>query len=415
MATRRGSGIDSPLITRSIPRLIELAAEFAAVGTAQIPGTDQLPADHFGPHLATSIVQAVTVVARSIAEESPIEADDVVAIVTPVIELAVEERIPLALVTRGYFAGMRRVWQEVTEQAASEDIDDLALISARYLDLLEHTITAMAGTYVDLAHPVRCGERDARRELSAALLHGRPVDELTVRADVTLCDEYDLLSIQVLDEGGRTPPAAELLARRRARLARELVDDLAGSSALYTFDGRAGFALLPPTSSADGTRYHEFASELTGRLEQPVVIVELHNVPRADLADATADISELAELARGIGRPAGSYTLDDLMLEYQLTRPGPARDRLASRITPLYAHPHLFEALRAHIRFGWNRKHAAAAVHLHPNSFSYRLRRVADLTGFDPTDPHDSRILAAALTVHELTTTPETSGAANPQ
>lgn len=414
MATTHHGGFDSPLIARSIPRLIELAAEFADVGTAEIPGTDQLPADHFTPHLTTSIIQAVTLIAGAIAEDREVEADEVTAIVAPVIELAAEERIPLALVLRGYFAGMRRVWQEVTGQATAEDLADLILISSQYLGLLEHTVTAMASTHVDVERSAHRSERDVRRELSAALLHGRPVDELTTRADITLCDEYDLLSIRVPDDQNLTPPAAELLARRRARLARDLVDELAGPSPLYTFDGKTGFVLLAPISSADDTRYDDFARTLTARLGLPVVLVELHNVPRADLADAATEISELSDLAAALGKPAGSYTLDHLMLEYQLTRPGPARDRLASRIVPLFAHPHLLEALRAHIRFGWDRKQAAAAVHLHPNSFSYRLRRVADITGFDPSDPYDSRMLAAALTVHELITPPEASGIERP-
>ncbi len=414
MAATQPDSFDSPLIARSIPRLIGLAAEFADVGTAQIPGTDQLPADHFTPHLTTSIIQAVTLIAGAIADDRRVEADEVAAIVAPVVEMAAEERIPLTLVLRGYFAGMRRVWQEVTGEATAEDIADLVMISSQYLDLLEHTVTAMASTHVDVARSIYGSERDARRELSAALLSGRPVDELSARADITLCEEYDLLSIQVEDDQDLTPPAAELLARRRARLARDLVDELAGPSPLYTFDGKSGFVLLSPASNADDTRYDGFAQMLTERLGRPAVIVELHNVPRADLTDAATEISELSELAAALGKPAGAYTLDHLMLEYQLTRPGPARDRLASRIVPLFAHPHLLEALRAHIRFGWDRKHAAAAVHLHPNSFSYRLRRVADITGFDPSDPYDSRMLAAALTVHEIITSPHTSGVERP-
>ncbi|MFD4433806.1 PucR family transcriptional regulator [Nocardia sp. NPDC058497] len=158
----------------------------------------------------------------------------------------------------------------------------------------------------------------------------------------------------------------------------------------------------PRADGTDEIRYVHVATELSQQLDTSVVVIEFHTVARTRLPEAVQEIKELSDLALSLGKPTGTYTLDDLMLEYQLTRPGPARDRLATRIVPLLEHPHLLDALQAHIRFGWDRKRAAAAVHLHPNSFSYRLRRVADLTGFDPSEPNDSRMLAAALTVYEL-------------
>ena len=96
------------------------------------------------------------------------------------------------------------------------------------------------------------------------------------------------------------------------------------------------------------------------------------------------------------------YRLDDLLLEFQLSRPGAARDRLAARIAPLLGAPHLLEALEAHLHFGADRKAASKHLHVHPNTFSYRLRRVGELTGIDPAEPTNSRILAAAVTIHRL-------------
>ncbi|WP_308188513.1 helix-turn-helix domain-containing protein [Nocardia spumae] len=52
-------------------------------------------------------------------------------------------------------------------------------------------------------------------------------------------------------------------------------------------------------------------------------------------------------------------------------------------------------------------------MHIHPNTFSCRLRRVAELTGIDPTDPHGSRFIAAAPTVHQLHLDAAANGAGN--
>jgi DNA-binding PucR family transcriptional regulator len=39
---------------------------------------------------------------------------------------------------------------------------------------------------------------------------------------------------------------------------------------------------------------------------------------------------------------------------------------------------------------------------VHPNTIRYRLRKAADLTGCDATDPRDALVLRIALTVGRL-------------
>ena len=173
----------------------------------------------------------------------------------------------------------------------------------------------------------------------------------------------------------------------------------------FTFDGTSGIALLSNSSESDvvdAARLDELAARLTQQFGVTVYLGEFSTVRREGIPAAAVDAGELAELARLCGRPGGSYRLDDLLLEYQLTRPGPARERLAQSVIPLLASPHLLEALEAHLRHGADRKTASRRIHVHPNTFTYRLRRIAELTGLDPAEPTDSRMLAAALTVHRL-------------
>ncbi len=204
-----------------------------------------------------------------------------------------------------------------------------------------------------------------------------------------------MLALRVPSEQ-HPPPVATLMARRRVRVLQSILDDVVGRAALHTFDGTSGVVLLPGGP-------HQHAEQVTAataqRFDTAVFVADGGEAARADLPAAGRAATELAELARALGRPAGSYRLDDLLLEYQLTRPGRARDRLAERIAPLSTRPHLLAALDAYLRHGTDRKTAAAEVHVHPNTFSYRMRRIAELTGLDPADPAGTRVLAAALTV----------------
>jgi PucR C-terminal helix-turn-helix domain len=50
---------------------------------------------------------------------------------------------------------------------------------------------------------------------------------------------------------------------------------------------------------------------------------------------------------------------------------------------------------------------------VHPNTVRYRLRRIADFTGRDPTLPRDAYVLRVAATVGHLTYQAQQSSAAN--
>jgi hypothetical protein len=301
---------------------------------------------------------------------------------------------------------VRRLWDETAALAEPADLPDLIEISHILLDLLMHTTIAYGETHADVEQSVYGDEREARRALCTALLQSAPVQnvqDLAARADTALADSYHMLSLHVAPADLSHPLADNAIARRRMCVAQQALDDLAGATALHTFDGVSGIALLPVGGGrTDRPLYPAIAHDLARQFATPVVAIEFADIPRAELPETALQIAEFGTLARRLGRPTGTYQLDDLMFEYQLTRPGPARDRLATRIRPLLERPHLLEALEAHIRHGSDRKAAAAEVHVHPNSLSYRLRRVAELTGFDPADPHGSRLLAAALTVYRL-------------
>lgn len=403
MAISHHLSLDTPLVTRSAARMAEIATELLDAGLAEIPGAEKLPPGHYADEAIPVIVAVVASVLNAIDEQRGIDIDEIAALMVPAFERQAEERIPLRTSQQVFFGGFRRLWQEVRATAQPEDLDDLFDLLGLLLDVLEQVNILMAETHAQVAQSLFSAEREARRELCTALLQGRSPDEPAARIGVQVESTYDLLSLRVPPQTAAGPLVENALAQRRTRIAREILDDQSGLSPLYTFDGVSGHVLLPSDDDAgDDPRYAEVAKQLTSRLELPVTIIEIHDVPRADLPIAVTHVEELAELARRLSKPAGSYTIDDLMLEYQLTRPGPSRDRLASRLEPLNEHPHLFEALRAHIRYGWDRKRAAGAVHLHPNSFSYRLRRVAELTGFDTSDPYDSRLLAAALLIRDM-------------
>ncbi|MGS2808569.1 PucR family transcriptional regulator [Nocardia sp. MW-W600-9] len=250
------------------------------------------------------------------------------------------------------------------------------------------------------AQPSSRRRPDPRRELAHALMYGDPLDELASRAELVVHPRYDLVAVAAVSDTRRSQRVEA--AQWSARLVCYLDNDPLGQGALHVFDSDGGLVLLPaPGHATNRARYTDIAHGLCDHLGQSIALVELHDVARGDLRDAQRMIHELCRLVAHLRALPGAYTLDDLALDYQLTRPSPARSRLASILAPLRGHRHLMETLRAYLLFGTDRKRIAESLTLHPNSVSYRLRRIAEITGLNPGEPADSRKLAAAWIASE--------------
>ncbi|WP_205873474.1 PucR family transcriptional regulator [Mycobacterium camsae] len=77
------------------------------------------------------------------------------------------------------------------------------------------------------------------------------------------------------------------------------------------------------------------------------------------------------------------------------------------------AGPTLVETLDAFLDSGGAIEACARKLFVHPNTVRYRLKRITDFTGRDPTQPRDAYVLRVAATVGQLNYPTQTSGAAN--
>jgi DNA-binding PucR family transcriptional regulator len=66
----------------------------------------------------------------------------------------------------------------------------------------------------------------------------------------------------------------------------------------------------------------------------------------------------------------------------------------------------LLETLDAFVAAGGVLEGTARTLFVHPNTVRYRLRRIADITGLNPTSPRAAYALAAALTIGRLDQAP---------
>lgn len=94
---------------------------------------------------------------------------------------------------------------------------------------------------------------------------------------------------------------------------------------------------------------------------------------------------------------------EDLRLFDELTLArDDASDLIPVAVRETLTQPETRLSLNAYVDANLNIAEAAARLNLHPNSLRYRLRRIAELTGLDPTRMNDLlELLAASRLMHD--------------
>ncbi|MCG6566385.1 PucR family transcriptional regulator [Tessaracoccus sp. ZS01] len=103
--------------------------------------------------------------------------------------------------------------------------------------------------------------------------------------------------------------------------------------------------------------------------------------------------------------PEGPTTLlsEDLLPERALAGDGHARRILSGEIYPsLAASKELLETCVGFLDCGSSMEATARALFVHPNTVRYRLKRIQDVTGYNPADPREAYVLRLAITLGRL-------------
>jgi hypothetical protein len=298
------------------------------------------------------------------------------------------------VVLTAYHVGIQVTWDAMTAGAEPEDLADVMAVNALLLRYLELITPAVAAGYLAQQQSISGDEHSARQSLLAALIGGEPAQAAADQAGLRLPSSYLVVAFGFGAHPDETSADVDPLvaARRKLRRLRAELDRQVREPMLTSLTTDGGLALLPERDRSwlDGV-VRSMARAAAVDVTAGVVVAEPDGV-----AAAAPCARRILAVARTFGRPPGVYRLDDVVLEYQLSCPSEARDRLAEMLEPLSGKADLLDTLRAYLRFG-DRRTTAAQLHVHPNTVDYRLRRVQALTGLDPTSTADVTLLGAAV------------------
>ncbi|WP_024803634.1 CdaR family transcriptional regulator [Nocardia sp. BMG51109] len=290
------------------------------------------------------------------------------------------------------------------------DYDNLVGAAKLVVDMLDTMTTAVSKAYVRELRSVVSEHHTAVHTLTSALLGGHPTSTMARECGIEIADRYHVLALAVPPHPEEANPMVDgaVVARRKLRrIQAALATGHADVTILSLLSVDGGTLLIP----ADGPSVD--LDRLVAVLSQEAQVPVLTTVVTAATSDipAAADQAhQLLDMVHRLRLVRGLYRFDDLALEYQLTRPGPGREHLCTLLDPLDAHPELLDTLQRHISNNLNRQRTAHALHIHTNTVDYRLKRIATLTGCDPTQAGGLWYLRSALVARSYRRHPDILG-----
>jgi DNA-binding PucR family transcriptional regulator len=298
--------------------------------------------------------------------------------------IALRQTVDMVRVTMEYF-------EEVVPLLARSE-EQLTALTFGILRYSRDLAFAAAKAYADAAESR--GAWDSRMEAS--------VVDAVVRGDTG----PDLLSRAAALNWDTTAPATVIVGTpqpEREELASEDIRDIAirhGRAALADVHGTWLVAIvsgrLSPTDKFLADLLSAFSSS-------PVVIGPTASNLSAAYYSAGEAISGMNAVAGWAGAPR-PVPARELLPERALMGDPSAVAALHSDIMrPLAdAGPALTETLDAYLESGGAIEACARKLFVHPNTVRYRLKRITDFTGRDPTVPRDAYVLRVATTVGRL-------------
>jgi DNA-binding PucR family transcriptional regulator len=299
-------------------------------------------------------------------------------------QIALRHSVDMLRVTMEFF-------EEVVPLVARSE-EQLTAMTVGILKYSRDLAFSAATAYADAAEAR--GNWDSRMEASVvdAVVRGDTGPELLSRAAALNWDTTAPATVVV----GTPPPGRENAASQdvrdiATRHGRAALTDVHGTYLVAIVSGQ-----LTPTEKVFGALLDAFS-------DGPVVIGPTAPMLTAAYHSASEAISGMNAVAgwRGAPRPVLAR---ELLPERALMGDASAIAALHTDVMrPLAdAGPTLTETLDAYLDCGGAIEACARKLFVHPNTVRYRLRRIADFTGRDPTLPRDAYVLRVAATVGHL-------------
>lgn len=318
------------------------------------------------------------------------------------------EGVPLSGLLQAYRLGAQLAWAEAKTVVGDDPVRlraglDLASALMEWVDLVSG---AVAQSYLEEYERLSSDREASRRDFLDGVLSGALTDEeVLARAEALGLDPTTPATVAVLALA--EPPGDEASLRSVQHRLRTLAAELPEAErSLVVARGAEVVLVFPSAGEADDMTTH--LRSLAERASDALEVEVRAGVGRAresltEIAPSYREASIALAAARASANTSPVSLYGEMLVEELILRERGVSRRLAqSLLEPLAAYPELKTTLIEYLDHGPSLPAVAKRLFLHPNTVSYRLARIRDLTGRDPKTPAGVAELFLALRAAQL-------------
>ncbi|MBR7678021.1 helix-turn-helix domain-containing protein, partial [Streptomyces daliensis] len=213
-----------------------------------------------------------------------------------------------------------------------------------------------------------------------------------------------VLALAVPASSGQDSPVAR---RRVLRRVQTVLDHAFGTEVASLLDGAhdggIGKAVVPGSPEPPPGLMDRLRRASGGPVRAAAVSARTPD----EVPQAARTAAEVVRVARAAGLPPGLHRLEDVLLEFHLSRRDASSGAIAALLDPLGGSPELTGTLRVHLEQSQRRRDTARLLGVHPNTVDNRLARITELTGLDLSAPRGTALALAALLLRGEAGAPE--------
>jgi hypothetical protein len=324
----------------------------------------------------------------------------------------VHQGVSLDGLLHAYVVGARVIWDTCRRIADDEDPADIRASLAvgdalfRHLNAASHIV---ANAYIRERRSTTDGSPIPRRDLLDALLSGHADSADGPAGPSELAPGYAVVVARATTSVEEGHARSERVRRHRAiEHAQRDLQPRRGGLLTGLRDGDV-IVLIPLENRDEFAEAAEHAERFASGLADHGFMVGLsgwHPGP-GGVPAALREAQSAVDVAQTMGTTAECIRFDEVVVEHIMRASPYSAALLDDVVGRLRAYDRgrptsLLETLRAYVAADLNVSRTAVGLHVHPNTVTYRLRRIAELIHRDPTKADDLVVLMIALKADEL-------------
>ncbi|MEV4619041.1 helix-turn-helix domain-containing protein [Asanoa sp. NPDC049573] len=324
---------------------------------------------------------------------------------------AAEQGISAGRVVQLYLSAARRLWQEIPMMVRSRDREAVRAAAAAVLHVVDEAVATLAEGYNLARRDLVRREETLRREVIDDLLRGdSDLGGLVERAEPFGLDLTRVHQVALAAPDRRLPDSDAAISALEAAIFDRLGDRdvmVATKDGLVVVLAPADSAIVGrPAAPVDrrsdlGWLMHDQLDRLRHGRPWRVAVGRAHPGVYG-IARSYEEAREALSMAGRLRVDSPVVNAHDLLVYRVLLRDQPAIvDLVQAVLTPLTqarggAQP-LLDTLTAYFETGGVATESARRLHVSVRTVTYRLDRIAALTGYDPAEPANRFMLQAAV------------------